>query len=98
MATLQVRANSPAAPTARSLDAEYDSVTLSWTAPQDSTITGYRVWRGANADDLGAPVTATNSDGDTLAYIRRDLDSESSERCLCICHPDCHFVVTQSTG
>ena len=50
--TARVQDNPPAAPTGLTADASYDSVTLNWTAPTQGTVTGYRVFRGTDADSL----------------------------------------------
>ena len=64
--TQRVRADAPAAPTALSATETTSkgqtSVSLSWTAPEHSAITGYRIRRGADADSLTALVQDT---GDT---------------------------------
>ena len=52
--TARVQDNTPAAPTGLTADASYDSVTLNWTAPTQGTVTGYRVFRGTDADSLSA--------------------------------------------
>ena len=55
-----------AAPTALSAEEAtvkgQTSVALSWTAPSHDALTGYRIWRGADADSLAALVEDT---GDT---------------------------------
>ena len=52
-ATQRIRNNPPAAPTGlNASEVSHNRVTLSWTAPDHSSITGYRVLRGADADSL----------------------------------------------
>ena len=55
----------PAAPTGlRASQVAHDSVTLTWTAPSSgSTVTGYKVLRGTDADSLSAIVEDTGSAG-----------------------------------
>ena len=54
--TQRVRADAPAAPTALSATETtrkgQTSISLSWAAPEHSALTGYRIWRGADADSL----------------------------------------------
>ena len=65
-ATQRVSGDAPAAPTALSADEAtvkgQTSIALSWTAPSHDALTGYRIWRGADADSLNALVQDT---GDT---------------------------------
>ena len=68
-ATQRVKDDPPAAPTGLSTSqVTHDSVTLSWTAPDSDTITGYRVLRGDDADSL----SATLADSGTTATQYRD--------------------------
>ena len=66
--TQRVRADAPAAPTALSATETTSkgqtSVSLSWTAPEHSALTGYRIRRGADADSLTVLAPDT---GDTAA-------------------------------
>ena len=59
--TARVQDNPPAAPTGLTADASYDSVTLNWTAPTQRTVTGYRVFRGTDADSLSPIVQDTGN-------------------------------------
>ena len=59
--TARVQDNPPAAPTGLTADASYDSVTLNWTAPTQGTVTGYRVFRGTDADSLSPIVQDTGN-------------------------------------
>ena len=65
-ATQRVSGDAPAAPTALSAEETtikgQTSIALSWTAPSHDALTGYRIWRGADADSLTALVQDT---GDT---------------------------------
>ena len=62
----RVLGDAPAAPTALSAEETTSkgqtSIALSWTAPSHDALTGYRIWRGADADSLTALVQDT---GDT---------------------------------
>ena len=62
----RVRGDAPAAPTALSAEEAtvkgQTSIALSWTAPSHDALTGYRIWRGADAASLAALVEDT---GDT---------------------------------
>ena len=51
----------PPAPSGLKASATAWGVTLSWTAPNDSTITGYRIYREANAVWIGSNSTPTPS-------------------------------------
>ena len=75
---LRVRANPPAAPTGLTLNADHDSVTLSWTAPGDATVAGYRIWRGPDADNLSVLVSDTGST--TTSYTDGTVTAETSYR------------------
>ena len=56
----RVRDNPPVAPTGLSVDSiAYDGVSLSWSAPAHSALTGYRILRGAAADALETLVQDT---------------------------------------
>ena len=44
----------PSAPTGITAAPSHDRVTLSWDEPQDSSITGYQIWRGADAASLAS--------------------------------------------
>ena len=54
-------AQPPAKPTGLITAASHDSVLLSWTDPGDTTITGYQVLRGPDADNLAVLVDDTGS-------------------------------------
>ena len=61
-ATRRVKDNPPAAPTGlNAAEVSHSRVTLSWTAPDHSSITGYRVLRGADADSLTVLVDDTGA-------------------------------------
>ena len=60
--TQRVKNNPPEAPTGLSAsEVSHSGVTLSWTAPDHSSITGYRVLRGADADSLTVIVDDTGA-------------------------------------
>ena len=60
--TQRVKNNPPEAPTGLSAsEVSHSRVTLSWTAPDHSSITGYRVLRGADADSLTVIVDDTGA-------------------------------------
>ena len=51
--TVRIQDDPPAAPTELAASSvTHDSVTLTWTAPSSSTVTGYKVFRGADAESL----------------------------------------------
>ena len=51
----------PSAPTGLDAAASHDSVTLSWTDPEDASITGYQILRGPDADNLATIVEDTGN-------------------------------------
>ena len=51
----------PSAPTGLDAVASHDSVTLSWTDPEDASITGYLILRGPDADNLATIVEDTGN-------------------------------------
>ena len=51
----------PSAPTGLDAVARHDSVTLSWTDPEDASITGYLILRGPDADNLATIVEDTGN-------------------------------------
>ena len=51
-ATTRVKDDPPAAPTGLTVNASHDRITLTWTAPTQGTVTGYRVLRGTEAGNL----------------------------------------------
>ena len=55
----QAQRGAPPAPTGMSATAGGDGVELSWTAPEHDAISGYRIWRGADADSLTVLVSDT---------------------------------------
>ncbi len=59
--TTRVKDDPPAAPTGLTADASYDSMTLNWTAPTQGTVTGYRVFRGTDADSLSSIIQDTGN-------------------------------------
>ena len=71
--TQRVRNNPPAAPTGLNVAEVSDSsVTLSWTAPNSSGITGYRVLRGLTAAKQDVLVNDTGSTG--TEYVDRNVE------------------------
>ena len=58
----------------------HDSVTLSWTALDDSSVTGYQVLRRDHADgpDSTYAVIADDLDSDTTTYVDTDVSASSS--------------------
>ena len=77
-ATQRVRGDAPAAPTGLSASDGSDgtSVDLSWTAPDHNGLTGYRIWRGAEAGSLAVLVDDT---GDTsTAYTDATAEADTS--------------------
>ena len=59
--TTRVQDDPPAAPTGLTVNASLDSVTLNWTAPTQGTVTGYRVFRGTDADSLSPIIQDTGN-------------------------------------
>ena len=60
--TQRVKNNPPEAPTGLSAsEVSHSRVTLSWTAPDHSSITGYQVWRGPKSSGLKVLVADTGS-------------------------------------
>ena len=60
--TARVKDDLPTAPTGLTASrVAHDSVTLSWTAPTQGTVTGYRIFRGTAADSLVAIVDDTGN-------------------------------------
>ena len=75
--TTRVKDDTPAAPTGLTAsEVTHDSVSLSWTAPNRGTVTGYRVLRGANANSLS---TMTDDTGSTSPeYTDSTVDAETT--------------------
>ena len=62
-AEFEITRQPPAAPTGLTTQGvTHNSITLSWTDPEDTSITGYRVLRGNEADNLTAIADDTGSD------------------------------------
>ena len=60
--TTRVKDDPPAAPTGLAASqVAHDSVTLTWTDPEDTSITGYRVLRGTDANSLSAMTEDTGN-------------------------------------
>ena len=60
--TARVKDDLPTTPTGLTASrVAHDSVTLSWTAPTQGTVTGYRIFRGTDADSLAAIVQDTGN-------------------------------------
>ena len=60
--TARVKDDLPTAPTGlTAARVAHDSVTLSWTAPTQGTVTGYRIFRGTDANSLAAIVDDTGN-------------------------------------
>ena len=91
--TARIKDDPPAAPSGLAASSvAHDSVTLTWTAPSNSTITGYRVFRGADstsrsviADDTGSTdTTFTDSSVEAAtayvyAVLALSLDGDGAE-------------------
>ena len=74
--TTRVKDDLPAAPTGVTADASHNSVTLSWTAPSQGTVTGYKVFRGSETDSLSA---ITQDTGNTSTeYTDSTVDAETT--------------------
>ena len=60
--TARVKDDPPTAPTSLTASGvTHNSVTLSWTAPTQGTVTGYRIFRGTEADSLVAIMDDTGN-------------------------------------
>ena len=66
----------PAAPTGLLTAATHDQVLLSWDDPDDGSITGYGILRGADADSLTILVDDTNSA--STSYTDHDVEPETA--------------------
>ena len=73
---LRVRATPPAAPSGLSAVVGDGGVDLTWTAPTDGVISGYRILRGANAASLATLVADT---GSTLTAYRDETVAAGAE-------------------
>ena len=78
--TQRVRGDAPAAPTGLTVREQTDkkgtTVELSWTAPDHGALTGYRIWRGA---DAGAPAVLVEDTGDTsTSYTDATAEADTS--------------------
>ena len=65
----------PSAPTGLTAAPSHDRVTLSWNEPQDSSITGYQIWRGADAASLSS--IKANTDSTTTTYVDDTVTAET---------------------
>ena len=65
----------PSAPSELTMVPSHDRVTLSWRDPWDDSITGYQVWRGADAANLASIVADTGSA--TASYVDDTVDAET---------------------
>ena len=68
----------PSAPTGLVATPSHDRVSLSWDDPQNSSITGYRIWRGADADNLTELVSDTGSA--STSYTDDTVSAETAYR------------------
>ena len=66
----------PDKPTGLSASPSHDSVLLSWTTPGDSSITGYQVLRGSDADNLA--VLVDNTGKSSLSYTDSTVTAETT--------------------
>ena len=78
--TQRVRGDAPAAPTGLTVREQTDkkgtTVELSWTAPGHGALTGYRIWRGA---DAGAPAVLVEDTGDaSTKYTDATAEADTS--------------------
>ena len=65
--TVTIKGQPPAAPTGLTASSvTHDGVTLTWTAPSSGTVTGYKVFRGADADSRSAIAEDTGSTDTTF--------------------------------
>ena len=68
----------PSAPTGLVATPSHDRVSLSWDDPQNSSITGYRIWRGPDADNLTELVSDTGSA--STSYTDDTVSAETAYR------------------
>ena len=74
-AEFEIVAQPPAAPTGLTTQGvTHNSITLSWTDPEDASITGYRVLRGNEASKLTA--IADDTDSDSVEYTDSTVAAE----------------------
>ena len=66
----------PSAPTSLVATPSHDQVTLSWDDPQNSSITGYQIWRGADAASLASIQADTGSTATT--YVDGTVTAETA--------------------
>ena len=66
----------PAKPSGLSTSPSHDSVDLSWTDPNDDSITGYQVLRGSDADNLA--VLVDNTGKSSLSYTDSTVTAETT--------------------
>ena len=69
-------AEPPAKPTGLHTGASHDSVLLSWTNPDDDSVTGYQVLRGPDADSL--TVLADDTGSATTSYTDSSVAAETT--------------------
>ena len=70
----------PAAPTGLAAAASHDSVILTWTDPQDDTITGYRIERRDLSEGEGAQFSVLSNDTSSAAASYTDNTVEPETR------------------
>ena len=70
----------PAAPTGLSAEAGNGEVVLTWTDPDDDSITGYRVQRRKGSAAWGSWASISGSDADTVTHTVTGLDNDSEYR------------------
>ena len=74
--TTRVKDDPPAAPTGLTASGvTHNSVTITWTAPSQGTVTGYKVLRGTDADSLSPIVQDT---GTTVEYTDTTVAAETT--------------------
>ena len=66
----------PSAPTGLVATPSHDQVSLSWDDPQNSSITGYQIWRGADATSLASIRADTGSTATT--YVDDTVTAETA--------------------
>ncbi len=62
----------PPAPQKLTVTATHNSVTLSWDAPDDDTVTGYRILRRRSAEENELLVHVENTNGTETTYVDED--------------------------
>ena len=68
----------PATATGLTLTASFDWVTLLWDTMADTSITGYRIWRGSNASNM--QVLVDNTESVLTGYVDGTVEAQTTYR------------------